>query len=101
VFLPQNRERIYLIGHSSESGFAQVFPFTENDSLFTKQKRANSTRLQAEYCYSTALKVNGQNQPESTYIQVPKHAATLTGGAHSGCLHSDMTVISYTRDKKV
>lgn len=33
-----------------------------------------------------------------TYI-VPKGAATLTGGGHSGGLHSDMTVIRHKRGR--
>jgi DNA (cytosine-5)-methyltransferase 1 len=38
-FLPQNRERIYLIGYLAENGrsFKGVFPFREDDRLFKKE----------------------------------------------------------------
>jgi DNA (cytosine-5)-methyltransferase 1 len=99
-FLPQNRERIYLIGHAGTGSFTQVFPITENDSLFTKPQSPNQRWTQAEYSKANALTAQSHVQADGTFIQVPHHANTITGGAHSGGLHSDMTVISYTRDSK-
>ena len=37
--LPQNRERIYLIGHLAGASTPGVFPFTENDRLVTKTRQ--------------------------------------------------------------
>ena len=61
--LPQNRERIYLIGHLAGRSVPGVFPIGEDDFILTEK------RQQTQIC------------------------RTLTGGGHSGGLHSDMTVI--------
>lgn len=85
--LPQNRERIYLIGHLGGRSITGVFPIGENDfSSFEK------TESQLQAPISTTLKASGAMRPDDTYI-IPMVAATLTGGGHSGGLHSDMTVI--------
>ena len=85
--LPQNRERIYLIGHLAGRSIPGVFPIGENDfSSFEK------TESQLQAPISTTLKASGAMRPDDTYI-IPMVAATLTGGGHSGGLHSDMTVI--------
>ena len=85
--LPQNRERIYLIGHLAGRSIPGVFPITENDCAPRKEK---TYQFQAKL--SGTLKDNGNMNADDTYI-IPKIASTLTGGGHSGGLHSDMTVI--------
>lgn len=85
--LPQNRERIYLIGHLAGRSEPGVFPITEDDCLFTTKPQSQS---QAQI--STTIKANNNMNADDTYI-IPKAASTLTGGGHSGGLHSDMTVI--------
>ena len=86
-FLPQNRERIYLIGHLTGRSALGVFPFTENDKIFTKRKGNQS---QTQICTTVGTKMG--DRVESTFV-IPKKAGTLTGGGNSGGLHSDMTVI--------
>ena len=85
--LPQNRERIYLVGHLAGRSISGVFPITENDFLFTTK-----TQSQSQTQISGTIKANGNMNADDTYI-IPKTASTLTGGGHSGGLHSDMTVI--------
>ena len=85
--LPQNRERLYLIGHLAGRSISGVFPITEDDCLFTTK-----TQSQSQAQISTTIKANGNMNADDTYI-IPKNASTLTGGGHSGGLHSDMTVI--------
>jgi len=89
--LPQNRERIYLIGHLAGRSEPGVFPIREDDCLF-KQK----TQSQSQTAICTTLKASGSMRTEDTYI-IPKAASTLTGGGKSGGLHSDMTVIGGVR----
>ncbi len=50
-FLPQNRERIYLIGHLAETGrsFREVFPFRESDLEFS-EKQGRSTEGEIASC---------------------------------------------------
>ena len=90
--LPQNRERIYLIGHLGEGSGRFVFPFGEDDQLFDKQNATDGGRAQAKYC-STIVRPGMGSKADDTFIEVPKKAGTLTGGGHSGGLHSDMTTI--------
>ena len=85
--LPQNRERIYLIGHLAGRSEPGVFPIREDDCLPTTK-----TQSQFQTQLSGTLKANGNMNADDTYI-IPKVASTLTGGGHSGGLHSDMTVI--------
>ena len=85
--LPQNRERIYLIGHLAGRSVPRVFPIGENDFVpTTKSKSQSQTQI------SGTIKANGNMNQDDTYI-IPKKAGTLTGGGKSGGLHSDMTVI--------
>ena len=85
--LPQNRERIYLVGHLAGRSEPGVFPITEDDCLPTTK-----TQSQFQSQLSGTIKANGNMNADDTYI-IPKVASTLTGGGHSGGLHSDMTVI--------
>ena len=85
--LPQNRERIYLIGHLAGQSESGVFPIEENDFSFTKEKK-----YQFRPELSGTLKANGNMNTDDTYI-IPRKAKALTGGGNSGGLHSDMTII--------
>ena len=92
--LPQNRERIYLVGHLAGRSEPGVFPIREDDCLTTTKKQSQS---QAQI--STTIKANGNMNADDTYI-IPKTASTLTGGGHSGGLHSDMTIIQINPSKE-
>ena len=92
--LPQNRERLYLIGHLAGRSISGVFPITEDDCLFTTK-----TQSQSQAQISTTIKANGNMNADDTYI-IPKTASTLTGGGHSGGLHSDMTIIQINPSKE-
>ena len=63
--LPQNRERIYLIGHLAGRSQSGVFPIREDD--FTPTEKAQS-KLQTQL--SGTLKANGNMNADDTYIQV-------------------------------
>lgn len=73
-FLPQNRERIYFVGHLAEPGrnFKPIFPFRKSDFGIAKR--------QSEY--------------DTTNIR------TISAGGHSGGQHSGMTLIKQVNDKK-
>ena len=92
--LPQNRERIYLIGHLAGRSEPGVFPIEENDFSFTKKKK-----YQFRPELSGTLKANGNMNTDDTYI-IPRKAKALTGGGHSGGLHSDMKIIQINPSKE-
>lgn len=86
-FLPQNRERIYLVGHLAGRSLPGVFPIGENDFLFdetTKSFESQSKYISTTLTAGTApgMKLN------DTFI-----AGCLTGGGNSGGMHRHMTTI--------
>lgn len=92
--LPQNRERIYLIGHLAGRSIPGVFPIGKDDKLLEgktrkENRKCPSIKTSPARTITSRYHKMGSND---TYI-IPKEAATLTGGGHSGGLHSDMTVI--------
>ena len=92
--LPQNRERIYLVGHLAGRSIPGVFPITEDD-FFSAEKKKSQSQTQI----SGTIKANGNMNADDTYI-IPKTASTLTVGGHSGGLHSDMTIIQINPSKE-
>ncbi len=55
-FLPQHRERIYLIGHLAQKSAPRVFPFQEGDPVFNasrRPKRQKRQRVQSQPVIST------------------------------------------------
>ena len=63
--LPQNRERIYLVGHLAGRSIPGIFPIGEDDCLFTTK-----TQSQSQAQISTTIKANGNMNADDTYIQV-------------------------------
>ena len=99
--LPQNRERIYLVGHLVGRSIPGVFPITEDDKLLDRKAREKGWRGR-NFKTSLARTITARYSKMGSYDTyiVPKVAATLTGGGHSGGLHSDMTVIQLNPSKE-
>ena len=98
--LPQNRERIYLIGHLAGRSVPGVFPVGKDDKLLegkTRKENRKRTSIKTSLARTITARYSKMGSND-TYI-VPKVAATLTGGGHSGGLHSDMTVIRHKRGR--
>ena len=98
--LPQNRERIYLIGHLGGKSIPGVFPIGKDDKLLegkTRKENRKRTSIKTSLARTITARYSKMGSND-TYI-VPKVAATLTGGGHSGGLHSDMTVIRHKRGR--
>jgi DNA (cytosine-5)-methyltransferase 1 len=77
--LPQNRERIYLIGHLGRGSGRTVFPLRE-------ASKSASNKPQSKVNY-TIIDKKGNKKNNQSY------AATLCGGGHSGGNHSDMDLV--------
>ena len=67
-FVPQNRERIFIIGHLRGSGTRKIFPIREDGEIPAQEQEPTTVR-------------------------------TITGGGHSGGLHSQMSLIVLHNDK--
>ena len=102
-FLPQNRERIYLVGHLGEGRGHKVFPIGEDGREFNKssgEENKKSTSMQNGYSRTISSRIHKMGC-EDTYIVDKKgnkknnqhYAANLSGGGHSGGNHSDMDLI--------
>lgn len=66
--LPQNRERIYLIGYLAGKCEPGVFPITENDILFRSSEKLNERQPQAKICSTINPKFG--SRATDTYIKV-------------------------------
>jgi len=77
--VPQNRERIYLIGHLGRGSGRTVFPLRE-------ASKSASKKSQSKVNY-TIIDKKGNKKNNQSY------AATLCGGGHSGGNHSDMDLV--------
>jgi len=64
-FLPQNRERIYLVGHLDGRSFPGVFPFAQDDPIFNKPQESKKRQSQAEICST----LTGYMRADDTYVQ--------------------------------
>ena len=106
-FLPQNRERIYLVGYSTTPGgdWGGVFPIGAA-TKHIDEKVGNNTRKSSgrNPAHSRTLRKDiGSCGSGDTYIKAyrkgdgkeisNKIAPTLTGGGNSGGNHSDMAVL--------
>ena len=61
-FVPQNMERIFIVGHLRNKPTPKIFPIKKDGGLFAKEQEPTTVR-------------------------------TITGGGHSGGLHSQMTIL--------
>jgi DNA (cytosine-5)-methyltransferase 1 len=74
--LPQNRERIYLVGHLGEGGGRNVFPFGEDDSVFAAQRTGGSSEP-LPCITATEHKGPSKQRPQNLVLQVK--SATSSG----------------------
>lgn len=91
-FVPQNRERIFIIGHLRGESTKQVFPLGENDRLSESKEEGEQKSQQGVWCEVASTidaRYGALRNSGETYLVIP----CLTGGGHSGGLHSDMTMI--------
>jgi DNA (cytosine-5)-methyltransferase 1 len=75
--LPQNRERIYLVGHLTERSECGVFPITESNGIYPK------THENKEKIHSNSLTLTAKGNSNNT-----------------GSFIEELSIISYTRDEK-
>ncbi|CAA0157186.1 DNA cytosine methyltransferase [Tenacibaculum maritimum] len=68
-FLPQNRERIYLVGTLRNRSKQRVFPFRKNDFLLNSSNGTKRRQSQAKD-YSTTINPKFGSRASDTYLQV-------------------------------
>lgn len=95
--VPQNRERVFFVGHSSRECGREILSFGDGDQEIISQEYERalsgtiSTKNQSPQCQfdgSTTLIYGKDGQQKKRDF-----ASCLTGGAHSGGNHSDMDLI--------
>ena len=85
--VPQNRERVFIIGHLRGQSGRQIFPIREDGEKINGSKSGERMEQTAQ-----CLRARDYSNWEGNFV-VPKVAGCLTAGGHSGGLHSDMTAI--------
>lgn len=75
-FLPQNRERIYLVGHATGRSEPGVFPFGESDGLYFEPNE-NKEKV---YENSLTLTAKGNNANVGSFIKVKQISDLLESG---------------------
>ena len=108
--VPQNRERVIIVGHLGAECRGQVFPITGTngkDIEQLNQPRHSNDRVYGTDGVSPTLNTmqGGNRQP---FVKIKKNgepkasqaiAATLTGGGHSGGNHSDMDLLKFVNSR--
>tara|TARA_Y100001973_G_C5143938_1_gene304408 strand:- start:4 stop:1164 length:1161 start_codon:yes stop_codon:yes gene_type:complete len=84
--LPQNRERIYIVGHIGRGSRAKVFPITEDDKIYYNS--SSRSKSKTEFC--GAITTGEGHRRESNYIKVK---VTTSKDQHK-------KILGYTRDAK-
>ena len=97
--VPQNRERVFIIGHSRNGGGREIFPITETDGVANQNGRGRSP-VQAEIGsaihsrYGAGWRAHGQEQLISTAIDgnyykgIDKHGQRQGIIVESALIHS-------------
>ena len=126
-FLPQNRERIYLVGYAPKKGRGQIFPIgeiTKNINGEIRKKNRQSTNIETKNTRTINTRI-GQSGNDDTFIQVKANTKkgfeiAKTGDsiniaqpnsktrrgrvgkqqAQTLDTHCEQAVVSYTRDSK-
>lgn len=64
--VPQNRERVFIIGHLRGTPRPEVFPFGEDDEVLNEQDEPNKGRAQTQL--STTVRVGMGTKADSTFV---------------------------------
>lgn len=83
-FLPQNRERIYLVGRTAKQCIGEIFPIQENDEIFTKETGAKGGQQQTKFS-SITLRA-GNMKATDTFIIDANGRDEKTDSAVSGSI---------------
>ena len=84
-FLPQNRERVYLVGYTSNKSGGQIFPITRESNGVIKNNKIN---------IGSARTRKYMNQAQKLEIRNDNSTNTLTS------VQKDNYVLGYSRDRK-
>jgi DNA (cytosine-5)-methyltransferase 1 len=86
-FLPQNRERIFIVATLRGQGKSEIFSLKKDEMLLGKKKR-QKYKIRSEISSTIDAGYHSLRNCGETYI-IP----TITGGGNSGGMHSQMTLV--------
>lgn len=90
--VPQNRERVYIIGYLRGGSRRPILPIRQNDRLSIKTNDSNGTQPQT--AYSTTIRTKCGSRADDTYIAEPRLKQII--GGSQGCRVYDSSGISCT-----
>ena len=103
-YVPQNRERVFIIGHLREKCSGKIFPFRQNPKAVSGLQEQAVNTLTARYEKGQAtgsyIFTEDKQHAQTNERQEPTTVNTLTAGGHSGGHHSSMTLIHVNQKKE-
>jgi DNA (cytosine-5)-methyltransferase 1 len=93
--VPQHRERVFIIGHFRGERSKPIFPLGENGEAADGEGHTEGVEQTAQ-----TLRARDYTNWNGNFLQPPEIAGCLTGGGHSGGMHSDMTAICVQRNQR-
>jgi len=89
--VPQNRERVFVIGHTRGTSRPKVFPFGEGDKIYSQKKSDIAFCLDAHYARGTSQRSRTAiiySHPHGGFKGGKKKLPNLR--AHSGAIHNEI-----------
>lgn len=71
--LPQNRERVFFVGHLAGGSSPKVFPITENEILLARTKDAEQSQSQTKHRISNTLRGKTMRSDDTYVLVEPNH----------------------------
>lgn len=84
--VPQNRERVFIVGHLRGASTRQVFPFGQNDEQYSgtqKEERAEGERIRSEYSNTIDATYYKMHQGSGTYINELQQVGNIDQQGHN------------------
>ena len=78
-WLPQNRERVFIIGHLRGTSGRKIFPIGESNTVSNNESKPDKRQSQAED-YTTTLRASSAMKADNTFIQIVGNCSRTNHG---------------------
>lgn len=100
-FLPQNRERVYIVGHLGKRSYKQVFPIGEDDSISLQETRGQKHGIYSTDC--TTITCGYGTRATDTFIRTNEYKTRIerVGEEHSQTLDTACNNSVFKNDSNI